>query len=253
MTNSSKFTKSILRTVFLGGLFAGVIACAPADRNTTPTHQNSATEMKSDVLTKEDQAALSPEEIIQGLKDGNQRFTENNLTAVDYTAQAKKSVDGQFPEAVVLSCIDSRVPVEHAFDKAIGDIFVARVAGNVVNEDILGSIEYSTAVAGSKVIVVMGHEACGAVKASIDDVKMGNITPMLAKVKPAIDAVNNYDGEKSAANADYVKEVIHANVKHSISEIRDRSPIIKELEENGDVVIVGAYYNLETGKVTFID
>lgn len=149
--------------------------------------------------------------------------------------------------------MDSRVPVENVFDKGVGDIFVARVAGNFVNEDILGSSEFATAVAGSKVVVIMGHEACGAVKAAIDGVEMGNITAMLDKIEPAIEMTAGYQGDRSTANNDYVTEVVNNNVVNTIAEMRKNSPIIAELERNGEVVIAGAFYDLDTGKVTFLE
>ncbi|WP_421773600.1 carbonic anhydrase family protein [Gracilimonas sp.] len=209
--------------------------------------------LNKEVLTSEKQASLTPEQILQNLKDGNERFINNNLTPRDYQAQVQATTGGQYPEAVVISCIDSRVPVEQVFDKGVGDIFVARVAGNFVNEDILGSTEYGTAVAGSKVIVVMGHKSCGAVKAAIEDVQMGNITAMLSKIKPAVEMTADYDGEQSTDNDDYVTEVVKNNVIHTIGQMRKNSSTIAEQEKNGDVVIVGAFYDLETGKVSFLD
>lgn len=205
-------------------------------------------------MTEQEQDNLTPDEILQGLKDGNKRFVANNLTPRDYPAQVRKTTDGQFPEAVVIACIDSRVPVENIFDKGIGDIFVARVAGNFVNEDILGSTEFGTAVAGSKVVVVMGHEHCGAVKSAIDDVEMGNITAMLSKIEPAVDITEEeYEGEESSSNSDFVTEVVNNNVRYTIEQMRERRPIIANLEKNGDVVITGAFYDLDTGEVTFLD
>jgi carbonic anhydrase len=210
-------------------------------------------QLSSDVITSEDQDALTPEQIIQGLKEGNERYVNNDLTPKDFQSQVKATASGQFPEAIILSCVDSRVPVENVFDKGVGDIFVARVAGNFSNVDILGSAEFATAVAGSKVVIVMGHEACGAVKAAIDGVEMGNITAMLDKIEPAIEMTGNYDGEQSTANNEYVTEVVNNNVRNTIAEMRENSPIIAELERNGDVVIAGAFYDLDTGKVTFLD
>ena len=207
----------------------------------------------SSVITEDVQAELTPEEIIQELKEGNERFVNNNLTPWDYQAQVKATASGQYPEAIVISCVDSRVPVENVFDKGVGDIFVARVAGNFVNEDILGSSESATAVAGSKVVVVMGHEACSAVKAAIDGVEMGNITAMLDKIEPAIEMTANYQGDRTTGNNDYVTEVVNSNVCNTIEEMRQNSPIIAELERNGEVVIAGAFYDLDTGKVTFLD
>lgn len=210
-------------------------------------------EMSSDVITAEDQAELTPDEIIQQMKDGNERFRNNNLTPRDYQAQVQATAGGQYPSAIVISCVDSRVPVETVFDMGVGDIFVARVAGNFVNEDILGSAEFATAAAGSKVVIVMGHESCGAVKSAIDGVEMGNITAMLDKIEPAIEMTENFDGEQTSSNNEYVTEVVNNNVVHTISEMRERSSIIANLERNGDVVIMGAFYDLDTGEVTFLE
>jgi len=229
------------------------ISVSACTSNETDQQINNEPTLVSDVVTSEIQASLTPDEILQGMKDGNERFVNNNLTPRDYQAQVKATSGGQHPEAVIISCIDSRVPVEHIFDKGVGDVFVARVAGNFVNEDILGSTEFGTAVAGSKVIIVMGHKSCGAVKAAIDDVEMGNITAMLTKIKPAVEMSEDFDGEQTTDNGDYVTEVVNNNVLHTIAEMRENSPIIANLESNGDVVIAGAFYDLETGRVTFLD
>ncbi|WP_290876674.1 carbonic anhydrase family protein [Gracilimonas sp.] len=209
--------------------------------------------LSDQVLTSESQEKLTPDQILQNLKEGNERFVNNSLTPRDYKAQVKATAGGQYPEAVIISCIDSRVPVEHVFDKGVGDIFVARVAGNFVNEDILGSTEFGTAVAGSKVVVIMGHKSCGAVKAAIDNVEMGNITTMLDKIKPAVEMTANFEGDRSTSNEEFVTEVVKNNVRHTMKEMRKKSPVIAELERNGDVVIAGAFYDLETGRVTFLD
>lgn len=225
------------------------VACSGADMNS-----QSEAELADEVLTQEAQQALTPDGILQGLMEGNERYVNNNLTPRDFSAQVSKTADGQYPEAVVISCIDSRVPVEHVFDKGVGDIFVARVAGNFVNEDILGSTEFATAVAGSKVVLVMGHEHCGAVKSAIDDVQMGNITAMLSKIKPAVErTAEGYEGETTAANDSFVTDVVNNNVRYTIEQMRERSPIIAELERNGDIVIAGAFYDLDTGRVTILD
>jgi len=204
------------------------------------------------ILTQEEQQAMTPEDVMELFRKGNERFTNNDLTARDHSAQVRKSVGGQYPKAIVLSCVDSRVPVEDVFDRGIGDIFVARVAGNFVNEDILGSMEYACKVAGSKLILVMGHEHCGAVKAAVDDVKMGNITPMLEKIKPAVDDVV-YEGDRTSKNPEFVHKVCESNVEHTIANIREQSPILKELEANGDIKIVGATYDMDTGEVHFME
>ncbi len=205
------------------------------------------------VITAAEQKALTPDAILLQLKEGNNNFVNNKLTLRNYPAQVQKTAIGQFPKAVILSCLDSRIPVEEVFDQGIGDVFVARVAGNIVNEDILGSMEFGTKVVGAKLIVVMGHNHCGAVKSAIDDVQLGNITAMLSKVKPAVAACQNFSGEKTSKNNAFVDEVGHRNVNLNIEKIKNQSPIIKSLVDNGDIKIVGAFYNLETGKVEFVN
>jgi carbonic anhydrase len=205
-----------------------------------------------EVLTKEQRDALTPDEIIQSFKEGNERFVNNDLTARDHSAQVRQSASGQFPKAVVLSCLDSRVPVEDVFDRGIGDIFVGRVAGNFVNEDLLGSMEFGCKVAGAKVILVLGHEHCGAVKSAIDNVKLGNITAMLSKIRPAIEKVN-YEGERTSDNPEFVHHVCESNVIHTIDQIRTGSPILKELEDNGQIKIIGGIYDMDSGIVTFME
>lgn len=243
-------------SIAMKGLLPAILliftACSNADMNSQSAA--SETELSDDVMTQEDQEAITPEEILAGLQEGNERYVNNDLTPRDYSAQVSQTTDGQYPEAIVISCVDSRVPVEQVFDKGVGDIFVARVAGNFVNEDILGSTEFATAVAGSKVIVVMGHEHCGAVKSAIDEVEMGNITAMLDKIEPAVDmAAEGYEGETTSANDEFVTDVVNTNVRYTIEQMRENSPIIAELERNGDVVIAGAFYDLDTGRVTFLD
>lgn len=203
------------------------------------------------VLTKSEQDALSPDMVIQSLREGNIRFMRNDLTARNHSSQVRKSVKAQYPKAIVLSCVDSRVPVEDVFDRGIGDIFVARVAGNFVNEDILGSMEFACKVSGSKLILVMGHEHCGAVKAAVDDVKLGNITPMLEKIKPAV-AMVEYEGDRNSKNQEFVHKVSESNVRNTINEIRKQSPILKEMEANGEIKIVGALYDMDNGKVDIL-
>ncbi len=205
-----------------------------------------------DVLTKAEQDALTPDMVIQSLKEGNERFMRNDLTARDHSAQVRKSVKAQFPKAIVLSCVDSRVPVEDVFDRGIGDVFVARVAGNFVNEDILGSMEFACKVSGSKLILVMGHEHCGAVKAAIDDVKLGNITPMLTKIKPAVDLVE-YEGERTSKNQEFVHLVSESNVRNTIAKIRSESQILREMEESGEIKILGALYDMDSGEVNLLN
>jgi carbonic anhydrase len=198
------------------------------------------------IITKEIQNSISPERAIEMLKEGNQRFLNKNEINRDLHTQVKETSEGQNPYAVVLSCIDSRVPVELAFDQGIGDIFSARVAGNIVNEDVLGSIEYACGVAGSKAILVLGHTKCGAVTSACKGVELGNITALLSKVKPAISEV-----EKRLGTVE-VEEVTKSNVHQSIKEIREKSTILADLENEGKITIVGAVYHVEDGSVTFL-
>jgi carbonic anhydrase len=169
----------------------------------------------------------------------------------DYLVEKRSSAAGQYPAAVVLGCLDSRVPAEIIFDAGIGDIFIGRVAGNVVNDDMLGSMEFACAVSGAKLVLVLGHTACGAVKGAIDDVVLGNLTGLLARIKPAIPATK-FDGEKSSKNATYVDAVARTNVVLGLAEIRRRSPILEELEKKGSIQITGAIYHLATGVVEFL-
>lgn len=206
------------------------------------------------VLTKEEQDKLTPQAVLEILKKGNEEFTEDNLTVRNNSERVRSAALGQYPKAVVLSCLDSRVPVEDVFHRGIGDIFVARVAGNVVNDDILASLEYACKVSGSKLVVVLGHEYCGAIKSAIDDVKLGNITTLLAKVKPAIaKAKEGFDGEATSKNPAFVEAVCDHNVHHAIEEIWQKSPILKDMEAKGEIMIIGGVYDMETGKVSFLN
>lgn len=209
--------------------------------------------MKNIAITKQAQEALTPNEVLQDLLTGNERFINGKPQAVDNSALVNQTTGGQFPKAVILSCIDSRVPVETVLDQAIGDIFVARVAGNFENVDILGSLEYSCKVAGSKLILVLGHESCGAVKAACDGVELGNITDLLANILPAVkQSADEVDGEANSSNSEFVAKTVENNVKLTIDRIKERSPILKEMEAAGDIQIVGGVYMLSTGKVEML-
>ncbi len=209
--------------------------------------------LKNIAITKEVQGALTPNGVLSDLLEGNNRFTSGNSNQLDNSALVSQTTGGQFPKAVVLSCIDSRVPVETVLDQAIGDIFVARVAGNFENVDILGSMEYSCKVAGSKLVLVLGHEACGAVKAACDGVELGNITALLGNILPAVKkSSDEVDGELNSSNSAFVAKTVENNVKLTMDRIREKSPILKEMEDNGEIQIVGGVYNLHTGKVEML-
>lgn len=205
------------------------------------------------VLSAEERDKLTPDQILKDFLDGNERFRNNNLTQRDHSEQIRKSAFGQYPKAVVVSCLDSRVPVEDVFDQGIGDIFVGRIAGNFVNDDLLGSLEFACKVAGAKLIIIMGHQHCGAIIGAIDDVRLGNLTTTLSKIKPAIEMSQDYGGEKRSDNEDFVKLVSVNNVLHAISTVRTKSPILKEMEENGEIKIVGLFYTLTKGELLLID
>src|SRR4051812_22068648 len=224
-----------------------------ADTNATTTFKSAPKPVREKVLTIAEQQALTPDTVIKILSDGNRRFMNNDLTARDHSALVRDAAKGQYPKAVVLSCLDSRIPVEDIFDRGIGDIFVARVAGNIVNEDILGSMEFGCKVSGAKLIVVMGHQHCGAIKAAIDNVNMGNITAMVTKIKPAVATSQDFKGEKISKNSDFVDYVSKNNVKNTIETIKVKSAILKEMAEKGEIKIVGAFYNLTTGEVTIMN
>lgn len=209
--------------------------------------------LRERVLTKDEQAALTPGQVLDSLKAGNIRFVKNDLTLRNHTVMVRKASLGQYPKAVVLSCIDSRVPVEDIFDKGIGDMFIARVAGNFANADMLGSMEYGCKVSGAKLIVVLGHHSCGAVKAAIDNFKLGNITTMLQNIKPAIDRSKDFSGEKNSKNVAYVDHVTEENVQVVIENIMNNSPVLKAMADEGKIKIVGGIYDLKDGKVTFLN
>jgi carbonic anhydrase len=216
--------------------------------------ENKAPHALNHVMTKAEQETLTPDQVLQEFKEGNERFKNGNVTQREHSEEIRKAATGgQFPKAMVLSCLDSRVPVEDVFDQGIGDIFVGRVAGNFVNTDLLGSMEFACKVAGAKLILVMAHQHCGAVKGAIDDVHLGNITAMLANIKPAVAMSQDFEGEKSSKNEAYVRYVAQNNVRNTIAQIRAKSDILREMEAQGKIKIVGAFYTLRTGELVFVE
>jgi carbonic anhydrase len=203
--------------------------------------------------TKETQSALSHNQILDLLKDGNARFINSKKLDRNLQQQVDQTSGGQFPFATVLSCIDSRIPVETIFDQGIGDLFSVRIAGNFVNDDILGSMEFACKLAGSKVLVIMGHTSCGAVKGACDGAELGKLTGMLEKIKPAVTAVENPKdpSERTSANLEFVNEVARKNVALTIAAIRSGSEVLSEMEAQGEIQILGAMYDVATGEVSF--
>ena len=207
----------------------------------------------SSVQTKASQSAMTPSSALAAMRDGNARFVAGQPLVRNYPAQVKATAAGQYPFAVVLSCLDSRQPIEIVLDQGVGDIFSARVAGNVLDEDILGSMEFACKVSGAKLIAVIGHSNCGAIKGAVDDVQLGNLTGLLTKIKPALDAVPADVQPRTSKNYAFVDQVSEANVRLVMQQIRERSPILRELLDQGQIGLVGGMYDLTTGKVQFYD
>jgi carbonic anhydrase len=203
-------------------------------------------------LTQEQRDKMTPDEIIQQMKAGNERFRAGKPQHRDLMREAKATAKGQYPAAIVFGCVDSRAPAELILDFGIGYIFSGRVAGNVADEDILGSMEFACKAAGSKVVLVMGHTSCGAIKGAIDGVQLGNLTALLAKIRPAVEATR-YTGDRSAKNYAFVDAVARTNVSRTVADIREKSPVLRDLESSGNIKIAGAMYNLETGVVEFLE
>jgi carbonic anhydrase len=202
-------------------------------------------------LTKEMQTAITPAMALDLLKEGNKRFISNLKLNRNLLQQANDTSDGQHPFAVILSCIDSRTSAELIFDQGLGDVFSVRIAGNIVNEDILGSMEFGCKVAGSKIIVVLGHTKCGAIKGACDHVEMGNLTALLSKITPAVENEIQTLENRNANNSVFVENVAAINVKQTVNTIMERSPILSEMINNGQIGIIGGMHNISTGEVTF--
>ena len=201
-------------------------------------------------LSEADRDKLSPADIVAYLKAGNERFRAGKPNAHDYVSQKRVSADGQYPAAAILGCIDSRAPAEILFDARIGDGFNARIAGNIANDDIIGSLEFACAIAGAKVIVVLGHTACGAIKGAIDDAKLGHLTGLLSQIKPAV-AAARYDGDRTSKNSAFVDAVAAENVRLCVERIRKQSSALANLEKQGKLLITGSMYRLTDGRVEF--
>jgi len=205
--------------------------------------------------TKETQATMTPHKALEYLKEGNKRFQGNLSANRNLLQQVNDTTEGQFPFATILSCIDSRVSAELVFDQGLGDIFSIRIAGNFINEDILGSMEFACKLAGTRLIVVLGHTSCGAIKGACDHARLGNLTKLIEKIEPAVAAVSEPKDEslRNSKNLDFVDEVSAKNVLMAIDDIRKRSPILVEMEENDEIKIVGAMYDISNGSVHFYD
>jgi carbonic anhydrase len=235
--------------VFLISGLAAVLFLSAACQSTTH-HSTADAAMPSHIRTEESQAAMSPDAALAELRAGNARFVAGQSHAHDFATEVRATSAHQYPFAVILSCIDSRQPIEIVFDQGIGDVFSARVAGNILNEDILGSMEFACKASGAKLIAVVGHSNCGAIKGAIDDVQLGNLTGLLTKIKPATAQVDG-GSEANSKNKEFVQKVAEANVRLAMQQIRERSPVLREMIDQGNIRLVGGMYDLSTGRVEF--
>jgi carbonic anhydrase len=201
---------------------------------------------------KAEQAALTPAQVLESLRLGNERFASGKLAPRDMLHDRQITAAGQYPHAIILSCIDSRAPAEMIFDAGLGDLFNARIAGNIADEDLVGSMEFACAVSGAKLVLVMGHTSCGAIKGACDQVELGNLTGLLKKIQPAIASVHDVQGERNSKNTTFVEAVNEANVRLTVERIRELSPILRDLENAGKIQIAGCIYDLDSGRVRFL-
>lgn len=227
--------------------------CAGALAATTVTVSKAFAADQCAVQTRERQAALSPEDALKELKEGNERFVTGNMRNCDLRAQVRATAGGQFPIAMIVGCIDSRVPPEMVFDQRIGDIFSARIAGNVADTDVVGSAEFATKLAGARLIVVLGHNECGAVKGAIDGAELGSLTSLLMRIKPAVEASKNVSGEHTSKNKEFVQQVATTNARMVAQGLERDSTVLRDLIAKGELKIVAAMHDIATGRITFMD
>ncbi len=206
----------------------------------------------ADSLTQEQRDAMTPDQVVEMLREGNVRFRSGKMQAQDFLAQKRATATGQYPAAVILSCIDSRAPGEIIFDTGIGDAFGARIAGNISTPDLIGSMEFACAVAGAKLVLVMGHTACGAIAGAINGVQLGNLTGLLQQIEPAV-AATTFSGERTGSNREFVDAVARQNVLLTVEAIRKNSSVLAELEKQGKIKMIGSMYDLSNGEVTFLN
>src|ERR1700693_3420452 len=225
-----------------------VTGCSPS----APSAQAGASQRRDLDTLKSEQAALTPAHVLESLRKGNERFASGKLAPRDMLHDQRITAVGQYPHAVILSCIDSRAPAEIIFDAGLGDLFNARIAGNIADPDLVGSMEFACAVSGAKLVMVMGHTSCGAIKGAVDHVELGNLTGLLKKIEPAVASVRDVPGERNSKNPAFVEAVGEANVRLTVKRIRELSPLLSDLESNGKIQIVGSIYDLETGRVRFL-
>ena len=226
-------------------LLLALTGCSTTAPISTPQRRDLAT-------LKAEQAALTPAQVLESLQRGNGRFASGKLEPRDMLHDQQITAAGQYPRAVILSCMDSRAPAEFVFDQGLGDLFNVRIAGNIADHDLVGSLEYGCAVVGAKLVLVMGHTDCGAVKGACDHVQLGNLTGLLDKIQPAVEAVRDVPGERNSKNSKFVEAVSEAHVRLTVARIRELSPVLRDLESAGKIQITGCIYDLKTGRVQFL-
>jgi len=244
LTPGNPIRNRLILSFMLALAMAALNGCAPSATIQPPV---------SNTIDKAEQSAINPDAALARLQDGNQRFVSGGSLHRDYPAQVKATSTGQYPFAAVLSCMDSRSSPEIVFDQGIGDLFVVRVAGNYATTDIMGSLEYAAKVAGARLVVVMGHTECGAIKGACDDVKLGNLTTVIQALHPAVDDVKDVEGDRTSKNKKFVLLVTEANIRRTVAKLRSDSPVLNDLEKSGQIRIVGAINDISTGQVTFYD
>lgn len=245
--------KKNLALTYRASLTASLLLLVGGGCTSTSNKETTGPE-RSDLATiKQRQAAATPAQVLEGLRRGNDRFASGKPQPRDMLHDQQVTAAGQYPQAIILSCVDSRAPAEFIFDAGIGDFFNARIAGNIADTDLVGSMEFACKVSGAKLIFVMGHTSCGAIKGACDGVQLGNLTGLLDKIQPAVQAVQNVAGERNSKNREFVEAVAEANVRLTVQRIRELSPILKGMEDTGELKVTGGIYNLETGRVHFLD
>jgi carbonic anhydrase len=251
--NSCSKPIKTMKTTHTHNLLAGAAILVFALTAGTSTSAPTGTPERRDLAAiKAEQAALTPAQVLESLRLGNERFASGKTKSRDMLHDQRTTAGGQYPHAVILSCIDSRAPAEIIFDTGLGDLFNARIAGNIADEDLVGSMEFACKVSGAKLVLVMGHTSCGAIKGACDRVQMGNLTGLLEKIQPAVESVHDMPGERNSKNTKFVEAVAEANVRLTVERIRELSSILRELESAGKIQIAGCIYDLESGRVKFL-
>jgi len=244
--------KKSLNPLFIAAGLAVTLSLGAGCQSARQTSTGDAA-MYPPARTKESQAAMSPQDALAELRAGNARFVSGQSQVRNLPAKVRATASGQYPFAVILSCLDSRVPIEIVFDQGIGDVFSARVAGNVVGDDIIGSMEFGCKAAGAKLIAVIGHSNCGAIKGAVDDVQLDSLTGLLAKIKPAVAQVANGGKPPTSKDEAFVQKVAEANVRLGMQQIRERSPVLRQMLDEGKIMLVGGMYDVSTGEVHFFE